>query len=78
MELKHTNFNSEIVQAKDLHLIRLSFEKLWKLNSKINPLSYFFKKIDAKIAKKTRLSITFTSVLQMEWFNDYHVIKNVV
>jgi len=31
---------------------------------------------DAEIAQKTRLFITFTSLIQMEWINASHVDKN--
>jgi len=46
MELERTNFNAEIVLGiKQNHLELLFFEKLQELHSKVNPTSYFFKKM---------------------------------
>jgi len=43
----------------------------------MNPISLFFQE-DAQTIQKTRLFITFTSLIQMEWIKASHVDKNVM
>jgi len=59
MELKCTNPNVEIVLASKLNPVELSFWKIVKIAFRNESYKLFFQE-DALIARKIRLSITFS------------------
>jgi len=65
MELKDTNPNNEIVLVRDLNLVKLFFWKIVKIEIRNESYKLFFQE-GAMIVQKTRLSIIFTSLIQME------------
>jgi len=77
MELKDNDLNGEIVLARKFTLSNNIFEKLWKLHSKMNPISCFFQE-HAQIAQKTRLFTTFILLIQMLWIKASHVDLNII
>jgi len=44
----------------------------------MNPISKLFFQEDAQIAQKTRLFITLTSLIQMEWIKSSYIDKNKI
>jgi len=66
-----------LFQQENLTLSNNFFEKFKKLHSKMNSISYFFKKM-LRLPKKLRLSITFSLLVQIEWIKASHVDKNII
>jgi len=63
--LKTLKWNSNAIA--NLTLSKKKFEKFEKLHLEMNPIRFvFFIQEDVEIAQKTRLFITFTSLIQME------------
>jgi len=77
MGLKLNNPNGEIILARKLNLVQKKFWIFLKIAFRNGSYTLFFQE-DDEIAQKTRLFITFTSLIQMEWIKASHVDKNKI
>ena len=77
MGLKYKNPNGMIVLAIKFNLFKKKLWKIVKTTFKNESCKLFFQK-DAPIARKIRLFITFTLLIQMEWIKASHVDKNMI
>jgi len=77
MGLKHNNSNGEIILARKLNLVQQFLLKNCENCILNESYKLFFWQV-AQIAWKTRLSITFSLLVQIEWIKDSHVDKNII
>jgi len=81
MELKHTNSctnsNGEIILAIILSFLEFFLFENCEIEFK-NKSYMLFYQIVSMIAYKTRSSITFTSLIQMEWIKVLNVEKYII
>jgi len=66
MGLKDKNPINEIVLVRILNVVKEFFWEIVKIAFRNESYKLFFQK-DVQTTQKTRLFITFTSVIQMEW-----------
>jgi len=77
MELKYNNLNGEINLEIKLNGIKYSFWKIVDIKIENEFYRLFFKKM-LRLPKKLRLSITFSSLFQIEWIKASNVEKNTI
>jgi len=76
MGLKQNNPIGEIVLARKLTVVEQFFWKIVKIAFRNEFYKLFFQE-DVETACKTRLFITFTSLIQMEWIKASHIDKTI-
>jgi len=77
MKLKYMNPTCEIVLRSTLNHAELIFSKIVKIAIRNESYKLFFQE-DALIAQNTRLSITISFQIQMEWIKAFYIDKNII